>query len=178
MRRISAKKANEYYKAMIIRHCYPYCVILDKEKMSVAFRNRNYLFLQGYPEDKNAFWHTLEPLIYKNLQTFLANNVNVHFQPYGDRFLEYYLYNDGNPPMGKKSDFNLYRKLIEKIISLINNEEIKSALLPEEQGFDYGKHNDGEYLPYVADDPLVNVYDAAIHEADSKYIYREDRIRF
>lgn len=170
MRKISAQKANEYYKAMITRHCYPYCVILDKETESVAFENRNYLFLHNYPEDKPTFWYLLDPLKYTNLHGFLANNANVHFQPYGDRFLEFYLYNDGNPPMGKKSDYNNYRKLIEKIINLINNDEITKNLSPEERGFDFGKHNDGICRPNIFDDPQINVYDAAIHEAEEKYI--------
>lgn len=170
MRRISAKKANEIYKSMIIRHCYPYCIVLDKEKEAVAFRNRNQLFLHGYPEDRHIFWHSLGPLIYKNLLIFLENNKNIHFQAYRERFWEYYLYNDGNPPMGKKSDFNQYRKLIERIISLIDDKEITSILLPEEHGFDFGKYCDGEYFPDRSNDSVVNVYDTAIHEAEKKYI--------
>ena len=171
MRKISAQKANEKYKAMIIRHCYPYCVILDQEKKSVAFENRNYLFLHGYPKEGNVFWFPLEQSNYKALHLFLANNVNIHFQTYGERFLEYYLYSDDNPPMGKKTDFYQYRKLIEHIVSCMDNEELKSILLPEEKGFDWGKHSDGEYRPDSYNDSLINVYDAAIQEAEEKYIF-------
>lgn len=171
MRQVSAKKANEIYISMIIRHCYPYCVILDKEKETFAFRNRNYLFLHGYQEDRHMSWHPLNPMNYKKLQAFLENNINIYIQPYGERFLEYYLYNDGNPPMGKKSDYYLYRKLIENIVGIIDDKEITNILSSEERGFDFGKHCDGEYFPDDPNDPIVNVYDAAIREAEEKYIF-------
>ena len=73
---------------------------------------------------------------------------------------------DGNPPMGKKPDYNRYRRLLEQIIDHIANDEIRSRLKPDEQGFDFGKHADGECIPIISEEPIVNVYDAAIEEAE------------
>ena len=164
MRKLSDKKFNEIFKGKVIRHCYPYCVILDTERNSIAFRNRNYLFLHDYPANSEHFWFQLAPNDFDALHTYLVKTNGVHEQTtHGERFLEYYLYDDGNAPMYNKTDFNRYRKILDKVIALAHVQTLEFVLMPSEHGFDFGKETDGVYIPRN-DNESVDVYDTAREE--------------
>ena len=75
MRKTSVKKANELYRAMIIRYCYPYCICLDTERYAVAFINRDYCYVRDYPAFKEEYWYILDQFRFNNLRNYLEKAI-------------------------------------------------------------------------------------------------------
>ena len=163
MRKISDKKANEIYDSVLFRHCYPYCVTLDLEKKTIAFRNRKYYFLHSYPADDDYFWFQLEPDNFERLNTYLSSTDGILKQTFGKRFLDYFLYDDGNPPMVKKYRAR-YRRILDKIIDIAEKADISDRLKQGCGGFDFGKLSDGEYHKINVNEKTENVYEMAKEE--------------
>ncbi len=161
------KKYNKIDRAMIIRHCYPYCIILDMERQCIAFKNRNNYFLRDYPEDVDLYWFPLALKTFEKLQFyFSAYPDEIHFQCSSEKFFEFYLYCDDNPPMDKRY-YNRYRKILNEIVRIIDLKEVSNRLLPDEEGFDFGSKIDGVLFGNFGNIKTQNVYKMARCETDS-----------
>ena len=172
MRKTSVKRANELYRGMTIRYCYPYCVCLDPENHAVAFQNREYHFMCDYPNNGEVFWYELDKNVFDSFSGYLEKAIPKEEDKANEgRFRKYWLYNDGNAPMYKASCYNRYRKLLDNILLYTASSRLNSILRTGEMGFDWGKKHDGVLFKKDKEEKAVNLHDAAREEAE-RYILR------
>lgn len=157
---------------MEIRFRFPYCVCLDTEKHAVAFLNREYYFVCDNLNRGEEFWYELDQVAFDSLGGYLENAMpKDEDKVYEGQFRKYWLYNDGNAPMYKISDFNRYRKKLDNILLFAANSRLNSALRTGELGFDLGKKHDGVYFQKNEEESPIRLYIAAREEAE-RYIIR------
>lgn len=149
---------------MVIRHCFPYNVILDAEKKAIAFRNRNYYFLHGFFEDEDNFWFEINAKSFDALLKYLLKNGEKNKDANDKRFTVFYLYNDGNAPMNGLRGYNRYRKIIDGMCDMIGSPKLYALLREGDRGFDFGKMSDGTYIPLSKSETTTNVYEMARQE--------------
>lgn len=157
-------KANELHTSMIFRYCYPYAIYADKDKNAIAFINRKYYFMCVFEDTKPVFWFQLDPLEFNRLYTKLSGEL--YSQEREERFTEFYLYDDASAPMLGGMHSDNYKRLLGRLLSLLNKEHLTARLSKRDAGFDFGKRQDGVFFEEKSEEKILNLYDVAIEEAD------------